>query len=247
MVRLLVGQLLCQQRTGRILRQQQPMSKITKNAAAVSFGNSRNSFSSKNTANDKPNTTTSAATKTVDFSMLEQKADLVMNQLFQKQETVGCAETSSGGLIASSLWSSPIGSICFKGGGIRLAYGISKEADARGKDTARETAAKWGILYEDNVQQTDTGTMEHALEIAHAAKFNLNTDWGIGESGIVGPESHRRSGLPPGMGFVAVAGPTPEQTGVMKLNPSNRSRSQNMHVFANAALDLMLHLQKKGN
>jgi len=181
----------------------------------------------------------------IDFSTLEEKADKIMKGLLSRQQTVGCAETSSGGLIAASLWSSEVGSRCFKGGGIRLAYGISKEADARGKTTARETASKWGILYEEGVQQTDTGTMEHALEIAHAAKFNLNTDWGIGESGIVGPEVHRRSGLPPGMGFVAVAGPTPEQTGVVKLNPSPRSRSENMTCFCNAALDLMLHLQQK--
>jgi len=187
----------------------------------------------------------SKSSSSITFDLLEEKANKVMNRLLECGETVGTAETSSGGLISAALWSSPVGSQCFKGGGIRLAYGINHNADERGRNEAREVAAKWGILYENGVQQSDTGSMEHALEIAHAAKFNLNTTWGIGESGVPGPDVHRRSGLPPGIGFVAVAGPNPQTTGVMKLNPSKRSRSENMMHFTNAALDLFLHLQNK--
>mmetsp|Transcript_20538 Transcript_20538/g.23700 ORF Transcript_20538/g.23700 Transcript_20538/m.23700 type:complete len:209 (-) Transcript_20538:2959-3585(-) len=196
------------------------------------FGNSARAFSS-------------MKSNVITFTMLEEKADTIMKKLSSRGETVGTAETSSGGLISASLFSSPVGSQCFKGGGIRLAYGINRDADERGKSEARNVASKWGILYENGVQQSDTGSMEHALEIAHAAKFNLHTTWGIGESGIPGPDVHRRSGLPPGMGFVAVAGPTEETTGVVKLNPSGRSRSENMMYFTKAALDLFLHLQSK--
>ena len=66
------------------------------------------------------------------------------------------------------------------------------------------------IIYEHGIEQTESwtesGTPVPALELAHAAKFNLGTVWGIGESSIPGPEAHPRTGLLPGMGFVAVAG-----------------------------------------
>ena len=186
------------------------------------------------------------ATAALNFSNLEEKADMIMKELLSKNETVGTAETSSGGLISAALWSSPCGSRCFKGGGIRLAYGINRDADKKGIEEAQAVAAKWGILYENGVEQSVTGSMEHALEIAYAAKYNLNTTWGIGESGICGPDSHPKSMMPPGMGFVAVAGPCELTTGVIKLNPSSsRSRSENMMYFTNAALDLMKHLQQK--
>ena len=47
------------------------------------------------------------------------------------------------------------------------------------------------------------------------------------------------------MGFVAVAGPSIETTGVLKIDPSDASRSVNMARIADAALDLMEHLQAK--
>ena len=47
----------------------------------------------------------------------------------------------------------------------------------------------------------------HALELAHAAKFNLGTTWGIGDSCVPGPDPHRRTGQLAGSGYVAVAGP----------------------------------------
>ena len=85
----------------------------------------------------------------------------------------------------------------------------------------------------------------HALELAHAAKLNLGTAWGVGESCVPGPEPHHRTGGLSGSGYVAVAGPKPEATGVLRLEPSDLSRSANMMRIAQAALDLMAHLQEK--
>ena len=52
-----------------------------------------------------------------------------MSELFRRGDTVGVAETTSGGLLSAALWSSPIGSRVFKGAGVRLAYGINRAAD----------------------------------------------------------------------------------------------------------------------
>ena len=44
---------------------------------------------------------------------------------------------------------------------------------------------------------------------------------------------------------LAVAGPTEALTAVVKLDPSRAPRSTNMMRYANAALDLIAHLQTK--
>mmetsp|Transcript_1493 Transcript_1493/g.1611 ORF Transcript_1493/g.1611 Transcript_1493/m.1611 type:complete len:234 (-) Transcript_1493:420-1121(-) len=202
-----------------------------------------------------------------DWSNLETKAGSIIKNLVKHKETVGVAETATGGLISAALWSSPLGSLAFKGAGVRLAYGISREADAQGvakardyfkdndpnaADTATTSAsslpavgAGWPLVYEEGDEHSETGSAVHALELAHSAKLNLGTSWGIGESSIPGPDAHRRTGMPPGMGFVAVAGPTKETTGVLKLNEGDKTRGENMARFTNAALDLMAHLQSK--
>jgi hypothetical protein len=148
-------------------------------------------------------------------------------------------------LRSAALLASPSGGRVFKGAGVRLPHGVSPSADDAAKDAAKATSMGWGIEYEGQNDVPTTGTAVHALELAHAAKFNLGTQWGIGESGIAGPGPHHRTSLPSGMGFVAVAGPTPETTGVLKLNASDQTRSENMVRFANGALDLMGHLQSK--
>ena len=61
-----------------------------------------------------------------------------MSELARHNETVGVAETTSGGLVSAAFWSSPIGSRAFKGAGVRLAYGINREADKRGVEMARK-------------------------------------------------------------------------------------------------------------
>ena len=197
----------------------------------------------------------------------QRKAAKISEWLEASKQTVGVAELASGGLISAILWTSPAAQRTFKGAGIRLAYGINREADTFGRKRARDFAkekmsagwdegfggsrvgqresARWGLVYKDGEPHSKVGSAVHALELAHAAKFNLNTTWGIGESCVVGPEPHHRTGQPGGSGYVAVAGPGPETTGVLKLDPSDAQRSDNMLRVAQAALDLMEHLQEQ--
>eukprot|EP00621_Florenciella_sp_RCC1693_P005711 CAMPEP_0182528274 /NCGR_PEP_ID=MMETSP1323-20130603/4408_1 /TAXON_ID=236787 /ORGANISM="Florenciella parvula, Strain RCC1693" /LENGTH=234 /DNA_ID=CAMNT_0024737375 /DNA_START=105 /DNA_END=809 /DNA_ORIENTATION=- len=184
------------------------------------------------------------------FEALALKGDGVMQTLLSKNETVGVAETSSGGLISASLLASPVGGRAYKGGGIRLRTGISESATTEAIEAVAavpaEKGVSWGMEYADG-EPSDTGAVR-ALELAHAAKYNLGTTWGIGESGVPGPGGnpiHEANGLLPGMGFVAVAGPTEQLTAVVKLDPSNATRGANMLRYANAALDLIAHLQTK--
>ena len=203
------------------------------------------------------------------FAEASTKATTITKKLEQSGETVGVAELASGGLISAILWTAPTAQRTFKGAGVRLAYGINREADIFGRERARDFAkekiasgftttgnkdfassrigrresGRWGLVYENGVPFSKVGSAVHALELAHAAKFNLGTTWGIGESCVAGPEPHHRTGQAAGSGYVAVAGPGPEQTGVLKLEPSDATRSDNMLRIVQAALDLMERLQ----
>jgi len=174
-----------------------------------------------------------------------------MQQLHSRGETVSVAETSSGGLISASLLScalEPAGRDrrhTFAGAGVRLPRGLK---DGDGKAVNDAVFKSWGVEY-GGEEGTHAGTAVHALELAHAAKFNLDTDWGIGESGVPGPTHSSLTGFPPGTGFVAVVGPDEEHTGVLRIAPvsaDGTDRMSNMARFARGALDLMEQLAVKG-
>jgi len=178
------------------------------------------------------------------FERLSEKAALIAKALQRDRQTVAVAETSSGGLISASLFSCPGAERYFRGAGIRLPSGIVAESYSNlANETSHKQALEWGLEYPVGTDASQTGTAQHALELAHAAKFNLGTDWGIGESGVAGPYNHPRTGYPAGMGFVAVVGPG-EQGGVLKTSPEDgSSREHDMQRFALAALHLMSHIQ----
>lgn len=178
------------------------------------------------------------------WTHLPAKAAQITQALRQSGQTVAVAETSSGGLISAALFSSFEGQHVFRGAGVRLPSGISDSAGQDAKAASQNQLLAWGIEYANKIDASHVGTVVHALELAHAAKLNLGTDWGIGESGVPGPDAHPRTGYPAGMGFVAVVGPTSSRTGVLKLDPVGETgRADNMCRFAIAALDLMSHIQ----
>ena len=72
------------------------------------------------------------------WSALGTKASTVVDKLAIRGETVAVAETTSGGLISAAFWASPSAGVVFKGAGVRLAYGINREADKRGVEMARQ-------------------------------------------------------------------------------------------------------------
>ena len=70
----------------------------------------------------------------------------------------------------SELFTSLLGQVAFKGAGIRLAYGISREADEQAKKKTRDLAsgpeaARWGLVYEDGVKHSESGTAELRSEV----------------------------------------------------------------------------------
>lgn len=186
----------------------------------------------------------SSAGQPLEWVKLSTHAEKVTQSLQMHRETVGVAETTSGGLISTALFSTAAGHSVFRGAGIRLPRGISESAGQVAKEASEKQMLAWGIEYSSNADRPQSATMIHALELAHAAKINLGTDWGIGESGVLGPDPHPRSGFPAGIGFVAVVGPSEKETAVLKVDPvGETSRLENMTRFALAALHLMSQVQ----
>lgn len=102
--------------------------------------------------------------------------------------SIAVAETSAGGLIASSLLCLPGASKVFRGGVV--AY------SAQSKEALLGLSAK-----------TPTATEAHALELANAARAKLGAEWGLGETGVAGPAKNSR-GCSPGVCAIAVVGPS---------------------------------------
>jgi len=111
----------------------------------------------------------------------------VASLLVPNGHTIAIAESSAGGLIASSLLAVSGASKFFQGGVVCYSA-VSKEK----------------LLGLSNTKPT--ATEAHALELADAARKTLNAEWGLGETGVAGPGKNSR-GCAPGVCAIAIVGP----------------------------------------
>lgn len=115
----------------------------------------------------------------------------VAGLLLARGETLAVAETSAGGLILSLLTDVP-------GASGWLCGGIVPYSNAAKTEVLRvpaEVAAQHGVV-----------SAETALALARGARQAFGATWGIGETGITGPQAGRRSSKPPGLTYLALAG-----------------------------------------
>lgn len=142
--------------------------------------------------------------------------------LAARGETLAVAETSAGGLICAWLAEVPGASAWLLGGAV--AYG----ALAKQRWLAVDAGSLGG----------EGAVSEHAARLlAQGARDALGATWGIGETGIAGPQTGRRSVKPAGLGYLAVAGPVPCS---QELVTGLAARSENQRAFATAGLALLL-------
>lgn len=118
-------------------------------------------------------------------------AQRVAEALQARGETLAVAEASTGGLILSLLTDIP-GASGWLGGGV-VAYTNASKQHVLG--VAAITLATHGAV-----------SGETAMEMARGARGLLGTAWSLGETGIVGPQTGRRSAKPPGLTYIAVHG-----------------------------------------
>ncbi|MDA8579469.1 nicotinamide-nucleotide amidohydrolase family protein [Pontimonas sp.] len=144
------------------------------------------------------------------------------------QVTVSCAESLTGGDVASALVSVPGASAVFRGGVV--AYHAELKAGLLGVD-AGELSAGGAV------------SAEVATAMAEGALRVLGSDYAVATTGVAGPDSEPVSGLEPGVVVIAVAG-SGLGTWVRKLSFSG-SREEIRGLATRAALqglrDALLH------
>jgi nicotinamide-nucleotide amidase len=147
-------------------------------------------------------------------------AETIADVLKSRHETIGVAESSSGGLISSALLAIPGASAYYLGGAV--VYTLqSRRALLDLPDSA--FAGLRGL------------TEELALVLARGARQRFATTWAISEIGAAGPTGSRY-GDPPGTTCIAVAGPVER---ALILRTGNPDRVANMRAFAAKALELL--------
>ncbi|MCL2533365.1 MAG: CinA family protein [Nocardiaceae bacterium] len=125
----------------------------------------------------------------------------VIEALTRRGETIATAESLTAGLLAATLAGVPGASVVLRGGLVVYATDL--------KSTLADVDAD--ILVADGPVARRT-----AAQLAEGAARRCVADWGVGLTGVAGPDS--QDGHPPGTVFLGVAGP--DGTEVTRLDLS---------------------------
>lgn len=149
---------------------------------------------------------------------------VIGKHLVERQQTLAVMESLTGGLLASTITDVPGSSQYFRGGVV--AYNS-------------EIKAQMGVPQE-TIEQYGAVSPETARAMASAARQLLQADYGIGVTGVAGPDT--QEGKPVGTIYIALAGP---QALVEVRGPGWRnSREDQKRLTVLAALNLLrLHLE----
>ncbi len=140
--------------------------------------------------------------------------------LKERQENIGIAESSCGGLISAALVAVPGASAFYLGGGV--SYTQSSRQGLMGIDEGQMTGLR-------------PSTEEYALLNARAMQQMLGAAWAVGETGASGPTGNRY-GDASGHACIAVVGPVEK---AITVETGRTDREANMWAFATAALELL--------
>lgn len=153
-------------------------------------------------------------------SELSALASEVASILKQRKQTIGVAESSTGGLISAALLAIPGASAYFTGGGViytiaarRALLGISDEV-LKGMKPLSDS---------------------YVSQCAKTIRTQLGTTWGLAELGATGPAG-TRYGHPPGISVLAIDGPV---TLTRNVATGSGDREANMWEFTRVAMQLL--------
>lgn len=121
--------------------------------------------------------------------------DALISALIRRRETVACAESLTGGRLVAGLIDVPGASAAVRGG--IVAYHADLKASLVGVDPA--VLARPGGSVQEEV----------AVQLARGARERCGATWGLGTTGVAGPDPC--DGAPVGTVFVAVSGPGAER------------------------------------
>ncbi|WP_428536292.1 CinA family protein [Rhodopila sp.] len=149
-------------------------------------------------------------------------AEKIGARLKQRNETIGIAESSTGGLLSAVLLSVGGASAYFRGGGvIYTAYARKAFLDIPNPLPASIERAS---------------TEPYARLLADTVRARLDASWGLGETGATGPTGNRY-GDRAGHTCIAVTGANYAK--VITLETGSADRVANMRAFGIRALELL--------
>ncbi|WP_149359920.1 CinA family protein [Lolliginicoccus suaedae] len=116
--------------------------------------------------------------------------EALVSALLARRQTVAIAESLTAGMASAAIGGMPGASEVMRGG--LVVYATEAKASLAG--VAEETLAQHGAV-----------SAETAIELARGARKLLGADWGLGLTGVAGPDE--QEGKPVGTAFVGIAGP----------------------------------------
>jgi len=146
-------------------------------------------------------------------------ASVVGDLLQSCNQTLGVMESLTGGLLSSTITDVKSSSKHFIGGIVSYSTDLKEQMGV-----SKETLEQYGVVSEQT-----------ARAMAHAVRERLGTDFGIGITGVAGPDT--QEGKPVGTVHIAVEGPM----GVVTAKGSGRSssREDNKRLAVLSALNLL--------
>lgn len=149
-------------------------------------------------------------------------AEKIGGRLKERKETIGVAESSTGGLLSAALLSIGGASVYFRGGAvIYTAY-------------ARKAFLEIPNPLPEPIKRASTEP--YAVLLADTVRARLDSTWGLGETGATGPTGNSY-GDKPGHTCIAITGPGYSK--VITLETGNADRIANMRAFGIRALELL--------
>jgi nicotinamide-nucleotide amidase len=146
-------------------------------------------------------------------------ASVIGKRLQERQQNLGVMESITGGLLASTITDFQSSSKHFIGGIVSYSTPLKAQMGV-----PQETLDRYGVISE-----------ETAKAMAHAMRMQLKTDFGIGVTGVAGPDKQEEK--PVGTVYIAVEGP---EGVVTSMGPGwHGSRFDNKRRAALSALDLL--------
>ncbi len=150
-------------------------------------------------------------------------AEKIGARLKARGETVGIAESSTGGLISAALLSVGGASAYFRGGSVIY--------------TAYARSAFMDIPNPLPPPIERASTEPYASLLAERVREKLESTWGLGETGATGPTGNRY-GDKAGHTCIGIAGP--DGTKAMTVETGDSDRIANMRAFAAKAMQALL-------
>jgi nicotinamide-nucleotide amidase len=145
--------------------------------------------------------------------------------LLARGETLAVAESLTGGALAATVVAVPGVSATFRGGVV--AYATELKSELLGVDAA--------LLARKGPVDPDV-----AVAMAAGVRHRLGATWGLGTTGVAGPDP--QSGHPPGVCFVALAGPDGTRVQTLALDGDRAA----VRAAAVAAALALLHAALTG-